>query len=119
MRQVIAHVPGVEAIVIGDDGVKRTCGIARRLEKVLLTEKLTSFLRSHRAASLVIAATVLAATSVSETQAEHVEARASVQLAQAAASDPDASQGVPEQELYRTEMTVRGLAAAQRILNRC
>ena len=116
MRQVIADAPGVKAIANGDDGAKRTCGIARRLDMALPARKLMGPLPLQRVASLLIAATVLVGTSASQTLAENAGPRAPVQLAQAPTSDPGTSQGVPERELYRTETMARGLAAARRDL---
>ena len=110
MRQVVAEAPGVEAIAIGDDGVKHTCGIARHLDKAVSTENPMSSLPRRRAASLLITVTLLAATSVSETQAEYVEPRAWVHLAQARSSDPGTSQRALEQ--HRAEVLARALAAA-------
>src|SRR5262249_35272604 len=107
---------GAEAIVIRNDGLKRARGIAEGAENALLAKKLMSSLPPRRAASLLITATVLIATSVSEAQAEYVEPGTSVYLAQATTSDPGASQVAPEQEQHRTEVLVRGLATARRDL---
>src|SRR5690242_16665418 len=114
MPQVIADAPGIGAIVVRDDGVKHTFGIARGVDKPVLADKPMRSQPPRRAASLLIAATVLAATPVSKTQAEYVEPRASVRLAQATTSDPAASQGAIEQEQHRADTLVRGLAGARR-----
>src|SRR5262249_7246319 len=90
-----------------------TCTIAGRLDKAPSTETLMRSLPPWRAAFLLITATALAATSVSETKAEDAGQRASVRLAQAATGDPNASR-VPEQDQPRAEVLTRGFAAARR-----
>jgi chromosome segregation ATPase len=114
MRQVIADRPGVGAIALRDDGWQRTRTIAGRLDKAPPAEKLMNSLPPWRAAFLLFTATVLAATSVSETKAESAGHRGSVRLAQATNGTPNASQGVPEQEQSRADALTRGLAATRR-----
>jgi hypothetical protein len=84
MRQVIADAAGAAAIARRDDGWKRARTIAARLDKAPSTEKLISSLPPRRAAVLLVAATVLAATLVSETKAEYAGHRAAVRLASVA-----------------------------------
>src|SRR5262245_32294121 len=97
MLQVTVDALGTKRIVIPDDGVKRTCGIERGTPR--------------RATRLLISAAFLAATSLSQTQADSLAGpRGAVHLAQATTSDAGEARVVPEHG--KAEALARELAAA-------